>query len=247
MTTENGGCIECVDVINPAEAIALNPDRYVITSLPGLKAIKAQLISCGVSEDYIDDSYVVAPLEARRVFPQQLSIVLNEFQEEGSVAEAGVFEGDFAEYINAYFPQKTLHLFDTFEGFDKRDLANELNYSDAKEGDYANTSVDEVMKKMRFPDKVMIHKGFFPETAEGIADKFCFVNLDLDLYEPTYAGLCFFEDKITEHGVILVHDYFARNFKGPREAVDRFVKERPSTKIMPIGDGISIMVILGKK
>ena len=43
----------------------------------------------------------------------------------GSVAEGGVFEGDFAAVINECFPDRTLYLFDTFNGFDDKDLAFE--------------------------------------------------------------------------------------------------------------------------
>ena len=35
----------------------------------------------------------------------------------GSIAEVGVYKGQFAKYMNEVFPEKTLYLFDTFEGF----------------------------------------------------------------------------------------------------------------------------------
>src|ERR1022692_3821606 len=44
---------------------------------------------------------------------------------EGSVAELGVYKGKFARYINQYFPKRSLYLFDTFEGFDNRDVVAE--------------------------------------------------------------------------------------------------------------------------
>ena len=47
---------------------------------------------------------------------------------------------------------------------------------------------------------------------------------------------------MVENGVILVHDYFATNFKGPREAVDKFISENKKNKAFPIGDGVSIMI-----
>ena len=45
-------------------------------------------------------------------------------------------------------------------------------------------------------------------------------------------------------GVILVHDYFARNFRGPKQAVDEFMKleEAKKMSMCPIGDGISVMI-----
>lgn len=167
--------------------------------------------------------------------------------EEGDVAEAGVFEGDFARFINEYFPYKKLHLFDTFEGFAQKDIEidKKCNYSNALAGDYSNTSEDNVIARMNYPNNVIIHKGYFPDTAKNVHSKFCFVNLDLDLYEPTYRGLYFFRDKLTSNGIILVHDYFADNFKGPKEAVNRFVAESEGkARILPIGDGISVMVII---
>lgn len=242
-----GQYLQGVKIISPVEAVKLCADVYIIASLPGLKAIKKQLNELQIDESKIDDSYVISPLESRRVFLEKYSLLLNEWEEEGSVAEAGVFEGDFAEYINEYFPTKRCHLFDTFEGFDERDLKKEGEFSEALVGDYSNTSISMVMEKMKYPEMVVIHKGFFPETAKGIEERFCFVNLDLDLYEPTYAGLLFFENRMTKHGIILVHDYFARNFRGPKEAVDRYLSERPSARILPIGDGISIMVIPDNK
>ena len=33
------------------------------------------------------------------------------------------------------------------------------------------------------------HKGYFPKTAEGLNDTFCFVNLNMDLYESAYQRL----------------------------------------------------------
>lgn len=67
-------------------------------------------------------------------------------------------------------------------------------------------------------------KGYFPQTAEGITDTFCFVNLDMDLYKPTLAGLNFFWEKM-ETGIILVHDYFSEVYEGVKSAVESFVKE----------------------
>lgn len=37
---------------------------------------------------------------------------------QGAVAEVGVFQGEFAQYINVAFPDSKLYLFDTFDGFD---------------------------------------------------------------------------------------------------------------------------------
>ena len=50
---------------------------------------------------------------------------------QGNVAELGVYKGKFARYINSYFPTRKLYLFDTFEGFDVKDVSieKEKNFS----------------------------------------------------------------------------------------------------------------------
>lgn len=234
-----------IPIYSPKECInKLEYEYLIITSAPGLETIKEQCIKMGILEDKIITSYVEAPLEGRRIFLKNLARLMENCEPETACAEAGVFEGDFAKFINAYFPARKLHLFDTFEGFDGKDVEKETGYSEARVGEYNNTSVELVMRKMPFPEQCIVHKGYFPETASGINDKFCFVNLDLDLYEPTYNGLQLFADKMIEDGVILIHDYFAENFKGPKNAVDKFIKEsKYKLQKLPIGDGISVAVV----
>lgn len=239
-----GEKINEINILSINDSLKLNFDRIIITSAPGLESIKKQLIDCGIEESIIDDSFVIAPLESRRIFLERLSIMQKNFITQNSqVAEVGVFEGDFARFINLYYPNQKLHLFDTFEGFSENDIKHEHGLSCAKIGDYSNTTIDIVLNKMKYPKMIDIHKGYFPDTAKDIDGKFCFVNLDVDLYLPTYNGLLFFKDKMINNGVILVHDYFATNFRGPKEAVDKFIAENPKYNIYPIGDGISVMIV----
>lgn len=236
-----------VPIYNPDKLKKLDFDYLIITSAPGLMTIRKQCEKLGVEDDKIITSYIDSPLESRRIFLKSIAEMPEFALLQGECAEAGVFEGDYARYINEYFPNRILHLFDTFEGFDERDIEKEKGLSIAKAGEYGNTSEQKVMEKMPFPKQCIIHKGYFPETAAGIKDVFCFVNLDLDLYEPTYQGLQFFGERMVRGGIILVHDYFSENFKGPREAVDKYVNEcniPGGYKILklPIGDGVSIML-----
>lgn len=235
-----GGYCNSIRIVEPEKLKELLYDTIVITSMPGLESIKAQVISMGIDESRIDDSFVIGPLESRRIFLENFASF--DFPSTVSVAEAGVFEGDFAKWINVYFPDHALHLFDTFEGFDERDILKEEGLSSVKVGDYNNTSQNVVMKKMIHPEKVKIHCGYFPDTATGIDDVFCFVNLDMDLYEPTYRGLELFSGKMVKNGAILVHDYFSADFLGPKKAVDEFVMNHEDYSIYPIGDGISILI-----
>lgn len=231
-------------------------DEIVLASMTGLDTIRQKCLDLGIPENKIIASYAEAPLESRRRFLKALAEILNGYERDAAVAEAGVFRGEFAKWINAYFPERTLHLFDTFEGFDSRDILTEVkqSFSNAQEVTYLkDTSIRLVMDKMPHPDRVQVHKGYFPETTEGLQSSFCFANLDLDLFDPTYRGLYYFKDRMTQKGVILVHDYYwlyeEGAYMGVRPAVDRFLDELTGAageelvRKVPIGDGMSIMLV----
>jgi O-methyltransferase len=141
----------------------------------------------------------------------------------GNVAELGVYKGDFAKRLNLLFPERKLYLFDTFEGFHQKDIELEKakNFSRGEQ-DFSDTSVDLVLRKMTHPGNCIVRKGFFPETAAGIDDSFCFVNIDTDLYEPILRGLEFFYPRLEKGGYIFVHDFNNDAYIGARQAVVEF-------------------------
>lgn len=128
---------------------------------------------------------------------------------EGDMAEVGVFEGGSAKIISEN-SDKTLHLFDTFEG-----LPELGEYDDAKQFEKGMYTSTEKRVKEYVKDAI-IYKGIFPETAvEGI---FSFVHIDPDLFEPTLAALEWFYPRTT--GVILIHDCFSSS--GVNRAINQF-------------------------
>ena len=109
---------------------------------------------------------------------------------------------------------------------------------------FADTDIDLLMRKMKYPDNIEIHKGYFPETAIEITDRFCFVNLDMDLYFPMYNALSFFGDKMVSDGIILLHDYFHSELPGVKRAVQDYEIERGvEINKITIGDGCSIALL----
>jgi O-methyltransferase len=155
---------------------------------------------------------------------------------QGSTAELGVYKGKFARYINEYFPDRKLYLFDTFEGFDKRDLQSEEKhvYSSGTQ-DFSGTSIAQVLKGMPFPDNCIPIKGFFPESTKEVNDNFAFVSLDADLFDPIYSGLNFFYPKLVRGGYIFIHDFNNEGYKGTRKAVEQFCREQ-DLGFMPLPD-----------
>ena len=144
----------------------------------------------------------------------------------GSVAEAGVFKGQTARFINCFFPDRKLYLFDTFEGFNEKDqmMDDDMNFHNEKL-DFTGTSVEYVMSRMHYPKNVIVKKGWFPESAQDVEDRFAFVRLDMDLYSPTYSGLEFFYPRMADGGYIIVHDCRSKIFDGARAALIDFCKK----------------------
>ena len=166
----------------------------------------------------------------------------------GEIAELGVYKGETAKLIHHYCPDRTLNLFDTFEGFSEKDVSKENDQIRNSESvnNFKDTSVDSIL---RFIDpqnsNVKVYQGYFPETVNKKLEQtiFSFVHLDADLFEPTKNGLEFFYPRVSSGGIILIHDYNA--WPGCRKAVDEFFclkKEFPIP--MPDKSGSAIIVKL---
>jgi O-methyltransferase len=156
-----------------------------------------------------------------------ISHEISERNTQGCVAELGVFDGYFAQYINVSFPTRKLYLFDTFDGFDQRDIDIELknSYSIPQNYDLTINGIDLVINKMKYPDNCIIRKGYFPETVKDLEEKFVFVNIDVDLFEPVFQGLNYFYPRLQKGGYIFVHDYNNCLWKGVKDAVKKFSEE----------------------
>jgi hypothetical protein len=171
----------------------------------------------------------------------------------GDVAECGVCRGKFARYINKYFPGRTLYLFDTFDGFSDQDIALERSLGNASfnksmfsldESLFTRVSAESVIKHMPSPEKCVIRKGYFPETAADLPDTFAFVNLDMDLYKPTLEALKVFWGKMARGGCVLLHDYYHPELPGIAKAVADYemLIEQYICKA-PIGDNCSVALL----
>lgn len=237
-----------IPIISPVEIGDLIWDEVIIISTSAMESIKEQLLKMGILEYKINTRYVDLNVIPRKKFCEDFASIIYRNNILGCVAEAGVFQGEFASIINKSFPDRRLYLFDTFEGFDQRDiiLEEKNQYSDAKVGNLSITSETLVLSKMLHPENCIIKKGYFPTTADGINEMFCYVNLDMDLYKPTLEGLRFFYPLMVRGGIITVHDYFSNGYEGINAAVHEFMDEMQEEIVpFPIGDHVSIAIQKG--
>ena len=155
-----------------------------------------------------------------------LVLNLSQLQEEGiqgDFAELGVWKGNSAAVLADFAANsgRRLFLFDTFSGFDQRDLAG---IDDGKTPHFADTSVDYVKQTVGHAEHTTYIQGFFPEslTDEARSRTFALAHIDCDLYEPMKAALEFFYPRMSHGGMLLLHDYSSGHWHGAKKATDEF-------------------------
>lgn len=167
---------------------------------------------------------------------------------DGAAAELGVFQGRFARCINALFPDRTLYLFDTFEGFRESEAAQEKaagHCTDSLIERCKDTSMEAVLELMPHRDKIICKKGLFPESLGGLEDRFAFVSLDVDFEQAIYDGLDYFYPRMNTGGYMMIHDYNSKTLRGVRNAVERYERYigRPLAKV-PLPDIFGTLVLV---
>jgi len=166
---------------------------------------------------------------------------------EGSFLELGVYQGETAVIIHEMDKSRDFHLFDTFEGFDGKDLELEKNKDERYvESNFSDTQLNDVKLLFNKSANVHFYKGYFPDTLVDLkATKFAFVNIDADLYQPTIAALNYFYPLLSPGGVLIIHDY-NHTWDGAKQAIDEFLLTIPECIIeIPDWQG-SAMIIKNK-
>ncbi len=168
---------------------------------------------------------------------------------DGAIAECGVYQGGFANYMSRFMPDRKLYLFDTFSGFDDRDITPQEQIDSGRfrrEHMHDDTSVELTLSNIGYCTNAVVRKGYFPDTAIGLEEeKFAFVSLDTDLYKPILAGLEFFWPRLNPGGYIFVDDFRHPLLLGVRKAVIEFCK-REGIGYMSLPDGTDATAVISK-
>ena len=165
---------------------------------------------------------------------------------EGEVAECGVFQGGTAHLLaqtirDAGGHARRLHLFDTFQGMpDDTQPARDYHAP----GDFADTSLRSVRRRLADYDFAAFHPGRVPETFEELDQglRFVFVHLDMDIYQPTLEACRWFWPRMVAGGVMMFDDYGFYPYRdAARAAVEAWFAHEPETPIaLPTGQGLAI-------
>ncbi len=236
-----GTYLKQIPVLSVEEAVRLKPDYALIavTDQPRTTSLQSQATEAGFKGTFLFLGELYRRFDIRSATLHRISDRLIKQNIPGDIAELGVYKGDLAWQLNALFPERLLHLFDTFQGFDARDIHRESSQSlsRAQEGDFSGTSISYVLERLPHPEQALFHKGFFPDTAAGLEDcRFALVSLDADLYAPILAGLEYFYSRLNPGGMILLHDYNNRRFRGSAQAVTDYESIHSSLPLIPLCD-----------
>ncbi len=159
----------------------------------------------------------------------------------GSTAEAGVFRG-LSSYLICHYLRREQSLFDgethfmidSFEGLStpvEKDGAFPAKRHEAKA--FTGTSVEIAVKTLADFKGVNIFKGWIPEVLDELPEqKYRFVHVDVDVYEPTLASFRYFYPRLSAGGIMLCDDFGPwadNNWPGCIRAVNEFASEIGST------------------
>ena len=230
-----------------------------ISGLEALLKSKCEITKCGY--DLIDEKIIIGTegFNDKSTYMNDyvrfrtFELVANEILQKnlnGAVAEIGVFRGTFAKLLNSKFPDRKLYLYDSFESFRPDEFMEEVKNGNCKEDFrkiFEETDVETLMKKMPYPEKCILRKGYFPESMreEDRKERFVFVSLDVDFEESTYQCLLHMYPLVVDGGYIFLHDYNNHFLGGVKSAVRRFELEKHiSLKMVPLSDSGGTMVIV---
>jgi O-methyltransferase len=162
-------------------------------------------------------------------------LIISATRLKGDIAEIGVYRGGTA-CILGYFADATdkkLHLFDTFAGMPETDATKDWH----KKGDFSDTSLVQVRRNLSSLRNANFHAGFFPATADVVKDSsFCFVHVDVDIYQSVKDCCAYFYPKLHAAGVMLFDDYGKFTCPGALKAVDEFFADKPEKRFyLPSG------------
>lgn len=159
----------------------------------------------------------------------------------GNTAECGVYQGASSRFIcERTAGQERVHrICDSFEGLSSIESIDGRYWS---QGKFAN-SEENVRRNLTDFDFVTFHKGWIPECFRGLEeDRFAFVHIDVDLYQPTLDSFRFFYPRMNRGGVMLCDDSGCiLTCPGARKAVDEFFSDKPEPVIeVPTGQSFVI-------
>ena len=146
---------------------------------------------------------------------------------EGAFAELGVYQGHTSKFMHAHAPQRTLYLFDTFEGFPTDALGSK------QDNRFKDTSQQKVADYLGNDPHILFRVGYFPQSAAGLeAERFALVMLDFDLYKSALEAFKFFYPRMVSGAYFFMHDFNSpESERAISRAAAEFLQDKPEKPV----------------
>ena len=174
----------------------------------------------------------------RKFFLKNLLRLVDELP--GDTAECGVYQGASSYLICKHFrgQGKRHAVFDSFEGL------SEPGEADGTHWTAHQFTVEEqtVRNNLAEFDCAEFYRGWIPDSFRHVQDRqFCFVHIDVDLYQPTIDAVRFFYDRTVAGGIVLCDDYGFDGCPGARQAIDELLHDKPEAVVeVPTGQAFFV-------
>lgn len=247
---EDGSVVEEIQEmpVMPLEAaVQLESDVIVLAALDqeDEEKLKYQVFRTGYMGEIISLYDHAKNFSAKTAVIRKLAWRLKELGAEGAIADLGAGHGDLSWQMNALMPDRKLYLFDTFTGYDERDVKKEYDLGNdlVQAGQYAFSSKKQekaermLLERMPCPEMVTVKKGWFPESAFDLEDEtYAMVLMETGLYGPTFTGIQYFFPRLYRGGVIILTGWEDGKSRSVRQAVADLEKQYGVFLITPICD-----------
>lgn len=154
----------------------------------------------------------------------------------GDVVELGCYEGGSAVELQRYLvskaPERTLWLYDSFEGLPEKTLEDKsplgsLFHEGALKA--AQSRLKRNFVKANLPIPEITRAWFYELDPEDLPERIALAFLDGDFYESILDSLKLVWPKMSKDGVIIVDDYDNVKLPGVKKALDVFLADKPQT------------------
>ncbi len=234
---------------------------YTIQRKPSLEAkagvFDEDCLITSLNHDFVSDPRFIKAYEAGKatgaMFPGRwrfhvaLWAAQHAAKLPGDFVECGVNNGSFSKAILTYLPwedlSKSFYLFDTWAGFDIKQLkAEEISlgvlerYSGYDDGVY-----ESVVETFGRHSRVKLYRGSVPQTlAQAQIEKVSYLSIDMNCSAPEISAAEYFWDMLVPGAVIVLDDYgFNGSHMVQKRAFDGFASTRGTEVLsLPTGQGL---------
>jgi hypothetical protein len=150
---------------------------------------------------------------------------------QGDTAECGAFRGHSSYLIcrRIQGTNRLHHVFDSFEGLSRPRTEDGSYWAEGN----LSAAEDSIRHNLREFDFVRYYKGWIPTRFSDVEhQRFSFVHVDVDLYEPTRDSLSFFYPRLNPGGILICDDYGFQWCPGAKKAMDEFMADKPEPIVM---------------